>query len=181
MSFHPGIADLVYFQNFFNIDANFLYYDRIDKRINNLQKLVDITGKPLEENTALMEEYQDILVELETAREKAISHATSTEDSQQDKLLKFAGAAALWVFAAIGVLFSKKKDEAITLKKVFSNILGSVFCIAFGWLLGYIFTFIPTLGAVWVNIILAPIIQVVVIWLIIETPNRKKTPSTTAT
>lgn len=32
------------------IDANFLYYDRIEKRINNLKALVELAGTPLQEN-----------------------------------------------------------------------------------------------------------------------------------
>ena len=54
------------------IDANFLYYDRIEKRINNLQALVELAGTPLQENEALNAEYESILEEMETAREKAL-------------------------------------------------------------------------------------------------------------
>ena len=68
------------------IDANFLYYDRIEKRIDNLQKLVELTGTPLEENEELNKEYLSIVAEMETAREKALSNATNDQDSKRDKL-----------------------------------------------------------------------------------------------
>lgn len=56
------------------IDANYLYYDRIERRINNLQTLVDLTGIPLQENKDLFAEYESIIEEMGSAREKALSN-----------------------------------------------------------------------------------------------------------
>ena len=105
------------------IDANILYYGRIEKRIDNLQKLVELTEKPLEENEELKEEYVSILNEMETARKKALSNATSSKDSIHDKRIKFGAGAGFWYIAALCVLFSKKKTEKWSFRKVFIQVL----------------------------------------------------------
>lgn len=71
------------------IDANFLYYGRIEKRIDNLTSLVEVSGTSLEENEALYAEYLSILDEMETAREKALSNATNSQDTVHDRRMKF--------------------------------------------------------------------------------------------
>jgi len=162
------------------IDANFLYYNRIEKRIANLQNLVELTEKPLEESPELNEEYISILEEIAVAREKSLATATRAEDSKHDRLVKFAGGAGLWAIVAIAVLFARKKGEKMSFKKVLNNLLSSLVCVAFGSFVGLFFTWIPTLGAVEVNAVLAPIIQLVVVWLIIESSNKRKSSSTTA-
>lgn len=156
------------------IDANFLYYDRIERRIDNLQKLIELTGKPLEENEELNKEYLSIVAEMETAREKALSNATNVQDSKHDKLVKFLSGAGLWLIVAVGVLFTKKKGEKRTLRRFFNNLLSAVVCLGMGSLMGYIFTYIPTLGSVDINAIFAPVVQLVVVWLIMDAPNKKK-------
>ena len=160
------------------IDANFLYYDRIEKRIDNLQKLVDLTGKPLEDSDELKKEYQSIITEIETAREKALSNATNAHDSNRDKLIKFAGGASLWVIVAISVLFLKKKGEKRTFKRFCNNLLSSIVCLGVGSLVGILFTYVPTLGSVDINAAFAPMIQLIILWLIIETPRQKKVKNT---
>lgn len=156
------------------IDANFLYYNRIEKRIDNLQKLVNLTGKPLEESKELNKEYQSIVAEIETAREKALSNATNAQDTKRDKLIKFAGGAFLWVIVAVGVLFAKKKDNTSTLKYFINKICSVIVCLGVGSLMGCLFTHIPTLGTIEVNAVMSPIIQLIVIWLIMETPLKRK-------
>lgn len=155
------------------IDANILYYDRIEKRIDNLQKLVDLTGKPLEENEALNNEYLSILEEMENAREKALSNATSIEDSMHDRRVKFLAGASLWYLAAVMVLFTKKKTEKWSLKKVINNFCAAALCFGIGTGIGWIFTKIPTIGGVEVNAGFTLILEVAVLWLLIEQPKKK--------
>lgn len=159
------------------IDANFLYYDRIEKRIDNLQKLVELTGEPLRENEDLNKEYLSILTEMETAREKALSNATSNEDSLHDRRVKFFAGAGLWYIVAVAVLFTKKKTEKWSFKKVFNNFCSATLCLGIGSGIGWIFTLIPTLGIVEVNAVLTLILEVVVLWLLIEQPKKKVSTS----
>lgn len=155
------------------IDANFLYYDRIEKRINNLQALVELTGTPLQENDALNAEYESILKEMETAREKALSNATHSKDTLHNRRVKFFAGSGLWYIVAVMVLFTKKKTEKWSFRKIFNNFCSAALCLGIGSGIGWIFTMIPTLGVVEVNAVLTIILEIVVLWLLIEQPKRK--------
>ena len=143
------------------IDANFLYYNRIEKRIDNLTNLVNLTGVPLEENEMLYEEYLSILEEVKTARENALFGSGK------------AGGAFLWVIIAVVLLFSKKKGEQRTFKHWVNNIFSAIICLVFGGILGQVFVYIPTIGSSKVNFILAPIAEFIVVWLLMESPKSK--------
>ena len=54
------------------IDANLFFYHRAETRIDNLEKLVAISGVPDTDDLALYAEYQDILQDMEVARENAV-------------------------------------------------------------------------------------------------------------
>ena len=155
------------------IDANILYYGRIEKRIDNLQKLVELTEKPLEENEELTEEYVSILDEMETARKKALSNTTSNKDSIHDRRVKFLAGASFWYIAALCVLFSKKKTEKWSFRKVFSNFGVAVLCFGIGSGVGWMFTLLPTFGTIGVNVVLTLIAEFVFLWLIIKQPEKK--------
>lgn len=155
------------------IDANFLYYDRIEKRIDNLQKLVELTGEPLFENEDLNKEYLSILNEMEAAREKALSHATSRGDSLHNRRVKFFAGASLWYIVAFAVLFSRKKAEKWSFKKILNNFCSAILCLGIGSGIGWVFTLIPTLGIVEVNAVFTIIIEIVILWLLIEQPKKK--------
>ena len=45
-------------------DANFLYYNRIEKGIDNLSALVSLSGKAMEETPELLSEYNSIIEEI---------------------------------------------------------------------------------------------------------------------
>lgn len=154
------------------IDANYLYYDRIERRINNLQALVDLTGIPLQENEDLYAEYESIIEEMESAREKALSNTTNNKDTIQDRRVKFLSGAGLWYIVALMVLITKKKAEKWSFKRIFNNFCSTVLCVGIGSGIGWVFTLIPTLGLVGVNVGLTIILEVIVLWLLIEKPKK---------
>ncbi len=154
------------------IDANYLYYDRIERRINNLQALVDLTGIPLQENEDLYAEYESIIEEMESAREKALSNTTNNKDTIQDRRVKFLSGAGLWYIVALMVLITKKKTEKWYFKRIFNNFCSTVLCVGIGSGIGWVFTLIPTLGLVGVNVGLTIILEVIVLWLLIEKPKK---------
>jgi len=154
------------------IDANYLYYDRIERRINNLQALVDLTGIPLQENEDLYAEYESIIEEMESAREKALSNTTNNKDTIQDRRVKFLSGAGLWYIVALMVLITKKKTEKWSFKRIFNNFCSTVLCVGIGSGIGWVFTLIPTLGLVGVNVGLTIILEVIVLWLLIERPKK---------
>ena len=158
------------------IDANFLYYNRIEKRIDNLTSLVSLTNTPLEKNEILYNEYLSILEEMKTARENSLFNAEKTEDSTNDRLLKFLGGSVLWLIVAVALLFHKKKGERLTIKHWMNNFVSALFCLIVGGILGCVFTYIPTIGSVKFNFVLSPVVQIIVLWLIMESPKSKATP-----
>lgn len=151
------------------IDANFLYYDRIEKRINNLYTLVQLTETSLQENEALNAEYQSILDEMEAAREKALFNATNSKDTEYDYKVKFFAGAGLWYIVGFILLFNKK-NEKISFRKIITNIFSTVICLTIGSAIGWLFALVPTLGATWINAILTIVLQVFVLWLLIGKP-----------
>lgn len=155
------------------IDANFLYYNRIEKRIDNLSNLVNLTDTPLEENVILYKEYLNILEEMQTARENSLFASNKAEVSRTDSMWKFAGGALLWVIIAIVLFFSKKKGEQRTFKQFINNVPYAALCLMIGVILGGVFVFIPTIGIAELNFALAPIVEIIVMWLIIESPKSK--------
>lgn len=155
------------------IDANFLYYDRIEKRIDNLSSLVSLSGEPLENNEILHEEYLSILEEMKTARENSLFDGGKVENSKHDLAWKFAGGAILWVVVAIVLAFPKKKGERRPLKQWINNIAAVFFCLVIGAILGSIFVYIPTIGSVELNFVLSPVLQIIILWLILDSPKKK--------
>ena len=157
------------------IDANLLYYNRIEKRIENLSNLVNLTQTPLEENAVLYEEYLSILDEMKIARVNTLFGSGKIEDSKNNRIWKFAGGALLWVVLAVVLLFPKRKGASRTSKQHSSNLASAIFCLLIGGVLGCVFVYIPTMGNAIINFVFGFIAQIIVMWLIIESP-KSKTP-----
>ena len=155
------------------IDANFLYYDRIEKRIDNLEKLVDLTGSPLYENDRLTAEYESILTEMENAREMALSNTGRKVDSLRDRRIKFLSGSSLCFLVALIMPFTKKKGQKRTVRDFFNNLIAAIFCFAIGSLIGWFFVKVPTLGIVEVNAILAPLAQIIILLIVTQSPRKK--------
>lgn len=155
------------------IDANFLYYNRIEKRIDNLQTMVELTGGSLKENESLYAEFNSILEEMDAAREKALSNATNKVDTLRDRHTKFLAGAGLWFAIALGILFSKKKEEKWSFKKVTSNLFSAIVCIGIGLGIGCFFTLIPTVGTPGISAALGIVLEVIVLWLLTYQPKQK--------
>ena len=137
-----------------------------------MQALVDLTGIPLQENEDLYAEYESIIEEMESAREKALSNTTNNKDTIQDRRVKFLSGAGLWYIVALMVLITKKKTEKWSFKRIFNNFCSTVLCVGIGSGIGWVFTLIPTLGLVGVNVGLTIILEVIVLWLLIEKPKK---------
>ena len=158
------------------IDANFLYYSRMEKRLDNLSKLIEISGYSINDSLELEAEYQSILSEISSARERSILGNTIVSESQgTDYWIKFVSGGILFALVGIIGLFSKKKDIKMTfLLFLKNNLTIFIFCGILAMVFSYIFAKVPTLGSVWVNAVLSPIIQLVVVYLIMQ-PKRKST------
>lgn len=156
------------------IDANFLCYDRIEKRLSNLEKLVSISGQTIYENEALNAEYNSILTEVEDSQAKHITLYASNKESKFDYWVKVIGAGALWFIVAFVSLFSKDNNKKLTLKIIFKkNIWIFFFCMFIGLLLGWLLAKIPVIITPWINAIVYIVAEIMVLYLLM-TPKKSQ-------
>lgn len=157
------------------VDANFLCYDRIEKRLNNLEKLASISEQTIYENENLKAEYNSILDEIENSRAKKFSLINSKNESKFDYWIKVIGAGFLWFVVAIILLFSKDKKNRISLKVIITrNIWLFIFCLFVGLFLGYLLARIPVIITPWINAIVYIIGEIMIIYLLINPKKESK-------
>ncbi len=156
------------------LDANILFYNRIEKRVDNLQKLVSIIGVSIDDNQSLQAEYQDILHEMEEARTQSEVDVTNRGDSKFVSRVKFLSGAFFGVLVAIAGLLSKNPNGRVTLGFFLkNNVLICILGLIIGALFGYVFKLVPTIGSVWVNVILSVIAQYWILDLLLSKPKDK--------
>lgn len=139
------------------IDANFLYYKRIDNRIEILDKITKIDTDKINNNEKLKHEYNLILKEIESKEENYLNNIFINEKTKKNKWIKFAAGA--WMFILVGLIIPFTKDKEKN-KRTLSNFFIGVFCIIVGVLLGFGAMKIPTIINIVVNVILYQIILI---------------------
>ena len=157
------------------VDANFLYFSRIEKRLDNLGKLVEISGYSINDAPELLDEYQSILSEVSSAREKNIIGGLSKADTHgTDYWTKFIGGGFLFALVGIIGLFSKNKGLKMTCSLFLkNNFTIFILCSVMAAIFAFIFAHIPTLGAAWLNAILSPVIQLILVYLLLQPPKNQ--------
>lgn len=157
------------------IDANYLVYNRINQRVDILDKITKLDAEVINNNVLLKEEYDSILKEIESAQDKSIINITSVSDAKEDEKLKFISGGFLFWFVSVFVLFAKSKQPVPRLKNIINNIFSTFLCIGIGFLLAYIGKALPTVINAWVNAFAFPIIQLIIIGLLVYgTTNKSK-------
>ncbi len=136
------------------IDANFTFHYRIEKRIENLDNLVKLSGLPLSETPQLLSEYNQILEEIEKAQTKTLSSILydvyEIDLFSVDFWFKFISGALVPAVFSLGGL-TVKGDRFISF----------IIPFLFALFLGFIFSMFPTLGYLWVNVAIAPTIELI--------------------
>ena len=157
------------------IDANFLIYNRIHKRIEILEKLTDLDTTKISTNANLQSEYDSILTEIVSAQNKSFGSITNNVDTSTNQNIKFVSGGILFWFISIILLFSKNNQDGF-FKKIFNKFLSTILCVAIGYILALIGKNIPTFINVWINAILFPIIQITFFGLLVygTQGNNKK-------
>lgn len=156
------------------IDANYLVYNRINQRVDILDKITKLDIEVINSNALLKEEYDSILKEIESAQDKSIINITSINDSKEDEKIKFISGGFLFWFVSVFVLFAKSKQPVSRMKKIVNNMLSTLLCIGIGCLLAYIGKALPTFINVWVNAVAFPIIQLAIVGLLVYGTSNKK-------
>lgn len=146
------------------IDANFFYYNRVEKRIDILKAVSDIETEKIENNPILKAEYENILEEISKQKEGSLGSVFITNNTSKVSRYKFL-TGAIWSWL-VGVLCL-----FIKIDKVSQRIVGILFFAILGCILGYISTLIPTIIDPKCNYILMPILQLVLLGVLV-TNNR---------
>ncbi len=155
------------------IDANFLVFSRINKRIDILERVTQLDLDKINNNSALHKEYNSIIEEISTIREKSVGTITTREDTYNDKTIKFISGGSLFWLVSLIILFSKnKKDNISALKKIYSNMMSAILCVVLGYFFALIGKNIPTIVNIWINAIGFPCIQIAIIGLIVDGTSK---------
>ena len=155
------------------LDANFFYYNRIEKRIDNLTSIVELNDDKIHKNQGLLLEYESIIREINDANQKSLNTFNNNMDNEFDFWAKAISGGLLFAIVGIIGLF-KKNNTKMTFSVFFkNNFLIFIVCSLFAVILSFIFSKIPTLGNVWVNVIAAPIVELITIYLFTKSNNKK--------
>ena len=149
------------------IDANFFFYNRIEKRVSILQSLSEIDMDKVSQNPELQEEYDAIISEIEKQRELSISNAISSEQTANNiPLFKFlSGGALAWIIALYVPFMNTFKDNK-------TKVLAFLLLILFGGILGGIGYIIPIILNPWINYIGYPVLQLIALIALAIKPKQ---------
>ncbi len=140
------------------IDANFLYYNRTNKRIEIIQKIVSIDEQDIKRDKRIEEEYNSILNDMNAQSNNYISNIFQKETSKGKNIAKFISGA--WLFILVGLIMPFTIDKNKGKRFTANNIMAGILCIIIAGILGYICMKIPNIINYGVNIILYQIILI---------------------
>lgn len=161
------------------IDSNFLYFSRMEKRIEIFEKVMELDQEKINSNPAYYNEYQSILSELEQQRERNINSVINKASHQMNAFIvsgkeqgnswiKFFSGAIWCLIITICIPFMN------TFKKRSDRILAFFLMIFISILVGWFFSVIPIIGKPLVNYVGIPILQIVAVFIAINKANKKK-------
>jgi ABC-type multidrug transport system fused ATPase/permease subunit len=163
------------------IDANFFYYNRMEKRVAILEQVMNLDINKIKSNDVFNAEYQALLDEMSQNKERSINTAINkminyltglyNSKSEGNEVLKFITGALWLIFILICIpfmnTFNKRSDKLLAF-----IIIAILTCIV-----GIIFMKIPIIITPMVNYIGIPAVQFVIIILLIiksRKNNNKK-------
>ena len=154
------------------IDANVLYYKRINNRISILDKITKLDEDKIDKNENLKKEYNSILKEMNSKDNNYLNNIIYKEKNEENNKTKFGAMAWLFFIVSLIVPFTKdnKKNKRFTLNNIFAGIV----CFVIAYVMGIIGEKIPTIINVWVNVILYQIILFFISYCIATAGNKIK-------
>lgn len=161
------------------IDSNFFYFSRIEKRIDILEKVMALDETKINSNQAYMNEYQDILQEIEQQSDRSINsvvnkasnyinHSIAVGKEQGNRWIKFFTGAFWAIIITIWIPFMD------TFKKQSDKLLGIVLMLIISIALGWFFSVIPIIITPMFNYIGIPVLQVILVVCIVCKSKKKK-------
>ena len=151
------------------IDANFLYYRRTKKRIEVLDNISKLDLTKIKEDSRLESEYESILNDIETQRDKALTRMINFESSGKQNLAKAIAASWIWVLVAIILIVSKGSDGKRFNK---NNLASALLSIVIGIIFAWIATLLPIIVDTWITCALIQVVLIYLMYTISKTSNK---------
>lgn len=160
------------------IDSNFFYFSRIEKRIDILEKVMALDETKINGNQAFMNEYQNILQEIEQQSDRSINSVVdkasnyinrtiATGKEQGNRWIKFFTGAFWAIIVTIWIPFMN------TFKKRSDKLLGVILMMIISIILGWFFSVIPIIFTPLFNYIGIPVLQIIFVICIVCKSNKK--------
>ena len=156
------------------IDANFWVFSRISHRVDILEKITKLDYDAMLRDPRLIAEYNAILDEIHFIQDKSFSYVTAQTQSGEDYYTKFISGGLVFWFVGASIFFQKDNDKTTKLsRRLFNRFGGLVTCGLIGWGCALVATRIPTLGNIWVNAVIIPIVILTIVGLLIYGFRKK--------
>ena len=145
------IVIMVFLLLFPYIDANIFYYNRVNSRIEILNKMSEIDVEKIQNNEIFMKEYNSILDEIEKQTEGNMGNIFMHENDEKVDTIKFISGGMVFWGIAISYLYGENRN--------LKNIKYGFFpMIIIGFIFGVIARQIPTIISPIINFIGFPIL-----------------------
>ena len=150
------------------IDSNFFYFTRIEKRIDILERVIELDEEKINKNEMYKEEYQSILEEIEQQDERSVNSVmnriityinkmTVTGIEQGNVWIKFFTVAIWFLIVTLCIPFMK-------IEKRSDKILSFILMLIISIVIGSFFSIIPIIINPMVNYLGIPILQIILIF-----------------
>ncbi len=158
---------LVFLLLFPYIDANYFYYHRVNNRIEIVTKMMSIDKDKIRENSVLMKEYENLLVEIEKQSDGSIGNVFVNEKNPSVQRIKFiTGGSLMWLLAIMALV---SKGNTFRNRIITAVVLAVIGCVT-----GGLSKIIPTIISPIVNYIGFPMVLIVLLALMMTGTATKK-------
>lgn len=165
--FYIGVllVGIVFLLLFPYIDANYFYYNRVEKRISILKQILDISEEQVKNNPVLEDEYQSILTEISKQKDGSLGALFITNNTPRVNWIKFiTGGIIAWLLSIICLFIKTEKG--------WYKPIGFFIFVLLGIVLGAISVKIPTIISSICNYIFVPALQCVIVGLLVTSGKK---------
>ena len=154
------------------IDANILYFNRVNKRIDILERIIDINENDVKKDKRIEKEYYSIIEAMNAQSVNQTGNIFVRETGVGSNIFKFVSGA--WLFAIVGIMLLFTRDKITG--KIFSgnNLAGAITSFVIAAFIGYVCMKIPNIFNIGVNAVLYQIMLISLAYIISKSNNKKQ-------